>query len=193
MNQSSKTQKLVGTAILAAIVFVLQTFASSIHIGPFSITLALVPIIIGAIVFGPVSGAALGAVFGAVVCYAVITGADVGGNLMLQQNAAVTLIVCILKSTIAGYVAGIIAKKVKGTVGTVLAAIACPVCNTGILSLAMIFVFKDLVASWAALAGFSSSILYIIVGVVGLNFLVELAINIVFVPTITHIIKAVKK
>ena len=197
MVKDYKIKTLVGTAILAAIVVILQTFASSIHIGPFSITLALVPIIIGAIVFGPVSGAVLGAAFGMVVTWAVITGADVGGYLMFQQNPAVTVIVCILKSTVAGYLAGVVSRicSVKGkmTLGTVLAAIICPVCNTGILSIAMITIFSDLVMGWAQGAGHTSLISYIIIGVVGMNFLVELAINIVFVPTITHIIKAIKK
>jgi len=197
MSKNSNVKTLVGTAILTAIVVILQTFASSIHIGPFSITLALVPIIIGAIVFGPWSGALLGAAFGAVVTWAVITGADVGGYLMFQQNPVVTVIVCILKSTVAGYLAGLVSRicsgKGKMTLGTVLAAIICPVCNTGILSIAMITIFGDLVMGWAQSAGHTSLIGYIIIGVVGLNFLVELAINIVFVPTVTHVIKAIRK
>ncbi len=194
---TSKTNRLVGTALLMAIVIVLQAFASSIRIGPFSITLALVPIIIGAIIYGPLSGALLGAAFGGVVLYAVITGADVGGNLMLQQNALVTALVCIIKSTAAGYISGLVAKaftkRGKTTLGTVLAAILCPIINTGILCITMLIVFSDLVSSWAQGAGFSSNISYIILGMVGLNFLVELLINLIFVPTIAHIIKAVKK
>lgn len=194
---NSKTKKLVGTAVLAAIVVVLQLFASSIRIGPFSITLALVPIIIGAIVYGPVSGAVLGGAFGVVVCWAVITGADIGGNLMFQQNAIVTVLACLLKSTVAGYVAGLLnsafAKHKKTTLGAVAAAVVCPVVNTGILSITMILVFKDLVTSWASAAGFSNAVSYIIFGMVGINFLVELAINIVFIPAIIHIIKAAKK
>lgn len=194
---NSKTQKLVGTAILMAIVVILQLFASSFKIGPFTITLALVPIMIGAIVYGAAAGAALGAAFGVVVCWAVITGADIGGNLMFQQNAVVTVLVCILKSTVAGYVAGIVAdvftRRGKITLGTVLAAILCPLINTSILCITMLIVFGELVATWAAGAGFGNNLSYIILGMVGLNFLVELAINIVFVPTITHIIRAVKK
>ena len=45
--------KLVLTGILAAIVVVLQYFSSYIKFGPFSITLALVPIIVGAAICGP--------------------------------------------------------------------------------------------------------------------------------------------
>ena len=60
-------QRMVVTAILAAIVAVLQLVAGSIRVGPFTLTLSLVPIIIGAILYGPWTGALLGAVFGAVV------------------------------------------------------------------------------------------------------------------------------
>lgn len=200
MNQKNTTFTLVGTAVLAAVVVVLQLFASAIKIGPFTITLALVPIIIGAIVFGKGAGATLGAVFGAVVCYAVITGADPGGYIMFQQNAAATLITCVLKSTLAGFLAGYAAQLISGTklknkstIAAISAAIICPVVNTGILSIAMITIFNDLVSSWAVAANYSSAIGYIILSMVGVNFLVEMAINIVFVPAITHIIKAIKK
>ena len=200
MNNKSKTVSLAGTAVLAAIVVVLQLFASTIKVGPFTITLALVPIIIGSIVFGKGAGATLGTVFGAIVCYSVITGADVGGYIMFQQNPVITLLVCMAKSTLAGFLAGLFAQlinktalKSKTTVSAAAAAVICPVVNTGILSVAMITIFYDLVSSWAVDAGFSSPISYIILGMVGINFLVELAINIVFVPAITHIIKAVRR
>ena len=85
-NSKFNVRKLVGAAVLAAIIVVLQLVVSSIHVGPFSITLALIPIIIGAIVYGPGTGAGLGAVFGLVVCYAVVTGADAGGFLMFQEK-----------------------------------------------------------------------------------------------------------
>ena len=85
MKNRSKIQTVVVTAILAAIIIVLQTFASGIRIGPFTITLSLVPIVLGAVLYGPFQGAFLGAVFGVVVCVAVVTGADAGGFLMFQE------------------------------------------------------------------------------------------------------------
>ena len=58
-TNKNHVQRLVATAILAAIVIVLQLFVS-IPIGIFTITLTLVPIMIGAIMFGPSCGAFLG-------------------------------------------------------------------------------------------------------------------------------------
>ncbi len=191
------TRKLVGAAVLAAIVVVLQLVVSGIRIGPFTITLALLPIIVGAIVYGPVTGAALGAVFGLVVCYTVVTGLDQGGFLMFQQNPVVTLLVCVAKSTVAGFVSGAVyracEKGGRGRLGVVLAAILCPVCNTGILCIAMVTVFQQLVGQWAVAAGSASLFGYIVAGVVGVNFLIELALDLVLVPVICRILRAVKR
>ena len=59
--------RLTSLALLAALIVVLQTVASGIKIGPVPISLTLVPIVVGAILFGPGAGAFLGGVFG-VVC-----------------------------------------------------------------------------------------------------------------------------
>ena len=72
-------RKMIYTAMLAAVVVVLQLFVS-IPLGMFTITLTLVPIMLGAILFGPTSGAFLGGVFGVVVAIQVITGAAGAAN-----------------------------------------------------------------------------------------------------------------
>lgn len=194
-NDTNKVRRLVGTAILAAIVVVLQTMASSIHIGPFTITLSLVPIIIGAVLYGPASGAILGAAFGLVVCSAVITGADPSGSLMFQESPFWTLFFCMLKSTVAGCVAGLVSRAFAGkklNVGVILAAVLCPICNTGILCFALATIFRDLAGQWASANGHTSVLAFIILGMVGINFLVEMAINIVLIPVILRILQAAK-
>ena len=196
-NRKVSARNLVGAAVLAAIIVVLQVAVSSVRVGPFTITLALIPIIIGAIVYGPGAGAGLGAVFGLAVCYAVVTGVDAGGFLMFQEQPAVTLLVCVAKSTVAGLVAGLVnracERHARPKLGVVLAAILCPICNTGILSVAMVTVFNDLVSQWAIAAGNASLIGYVIIGVVGVNFLIELAIDLILVPVISRILRAVKR
>jgi len=189
-------QRLVGTAVLAAIIVVLQLVASGIKIGPFTITLSLVPIIIGAILFGPVSGGVLGAVFGGMVCISVVTGADPGGFLMFQQLPVLTLFLCVLKSTAAGVVAGILWKVLKSKsniLAVTLSAIACPICNTGILCIGMLAFYNELVTGWAIGEGFANAFAYVILGMVGLNFLVELAINLVLTPVILRVINIIGK
>ena len=77
--------RLTSLALLAALVVVLQTVASGIRIGPVPISLTLVPIVVGAILFGPGAGAGLGAVFGVVCLIAGITGADRGPWILDDQ------------------------------------------------------------------------------------------------------------
>ena len=186
-------QQLVGTAVLAALIVILQLVASGIKIGPFTITLSLVPIILGACLFGPVSGAILGAVFGGMVCISVVTGADPGGHLMFLQLPALTLFLCLLKSTAAGLVAGILYRLVKNKdLGAILAAVVCPICNTGILCIGILAFYNELVTGWAIAEGFSNAIGYVILGMVGINFRVELAINLVLAPVILRVLSIVK-
>lgn len=195
-KSKTQIQRMVVTAVLAAIVAVLQLVAGSIRVGPFTFTLSLVPIIIGAILYGPWTGALLGAVFGAVVCGMVVSGIDAGGFLMFQQKPFLTLFICLLKSTVAGFVAGLISKTLAENrlkLGTVLAAILCPVCNTGILSIAVLAFYRDLASQWALAAGQSSVLAYVILVMVGVNFLIELAVDLILVPVILRIIGAVKK
>ena len=70
MNLTKKmsTQQMVLAAVLTAIVFVLQLVAVMVgHVGIFSLTLCLVPIVIGAATCGIGVGAWLGFVFGVAV------------------------------------------------------------------------------------------------------------------------------
>ena len=62
--KSTKTQKIVGIGLFTAIIVVLQLLAATIKFGPFSITLVLAPIVIGAALYGIGAGAWLGLVFG---------------------------------------------------------------------------------------------------------------------------------
>lgn len=192
----NKIQKMVILAILTAIIVVLQNFAAAIHIGPFTITLSLVPIMIGAVLYGKWAGAFLGAVFGVVVCTAVISGADVGGNAMFQQLPFLTLFLCMLKSTAAGWVAGWLCKLLARKhlyLGVAASSVICPIVNTGILTSGMLLFYNDLVTGWALGEGYDSAFLYIFFGMVGVNFLLEMAINLVLVPAIVRLIQALKK
>ncbi|MCR5775234.1 MAG: ECF transporter S component [Lachnospiraceae bacterium] len=193
----SKTQKLVGTAVLVALVIVLQTVGSGIRIGPFTPTLSLVPIIIGAIMFGPLTGAVLGLVFSIIVMVSVISGADAGGGMMFVQNPVATTLIVLLKGTLAGFVSGIVVKKITEktnmTIGVAAAAVAAPVCNTAIFCIGVLLFFKPLITSWGEAAGYTNVFSYTIAGLVGVNFIVELVIDLVLVPVIVRVITAIKR
>ncbi len=184
---------MVGLAILTAIVVVLQLLGSFIKFGPFTISLVLIPIVVGAALYGPRGGAFLGFVFGVIVLIAVITGADQGGFILWSANWFLTALTCLGKGILAGLLAGVVyrAFEKKNTVfATVLAAITAPVVNTGIFLICMNLFFHKILVEWA---GGSNVVYYMIVGLVGVNFLIELGISIILSPAIVTIIKSRKK
>lgn len=185
---------LVVGAVLTALVAVLQYMGSFIKFGPFSISLVLIPIVIGTATCGWKIGAWLGFVFGAMV---LITG---DAAAFLAVNALGTVITVLVKGTLCGLIAGLAFKGAQKLFGgnTYLAAsvsaIVCPVVNTGVFLLGCLAFFMDTIAVWAEGAGLGGGIAhYMIFGLVGGNFLVELAANIIFSPIIVRIIKATER
>lgn len=193
-KQNGGTRKMTGLAIFTAIIVVLQVLCTFVRFGPFSITLALAPIIIGTAMYGKGAGAYLGGVFGAVVLVTGLLGWD-GGTVMLLMgiNPLGCVLVCLLKGVAAGFFAGLcyelIAKK-SDKLGVLISGVVCPVVNTGLFIVGMLVFFFDTLSGWA---GGQNLLLYIIVGLTGVNFLVELAVNIVLSSGITRIIRAGKK
>ncbi|MBQ9901344.1 MAG: ECF transporter S component [Clostridia bacterium] len=187
MNKGSKKKtdivKLVGVALLTAIVVVLQYLGSFIKFGPFSISLVLVPIVIGAALYGRSAGAWLGFVFSIVV----LLQADTA--LFYQANFIGTIIVVLLKGTLAGFLAGVVYKaleKKNVTFAVVAAAFTCPVVNTGIFLLGSVVFFMDTIKTWAA---GTNVFVFMIVGLVGFNFLFELVTNMLLSPVIVRLIQ----
>lgn len=188
-NTSGKTKKLTVLALLTAIVVVLQALAISIRFGIFTITLVLAPIIVGAALYGAAAGAWLGFVFGVVV---VLT--DAGP--FLAVSVIGTIITCICKGVLSGLAAGAVYRlleKKNSLLASVCAGICAPVVNTGVFLIGCRLFFYDTVAAWGAAVGFENTALYMIVSFVGVNFLVELGINLVLSSAIVQIIRAGRK
>ena len=168
----TNTKKIAGVGLLSAIVVVLQLLGSFIHFGPFSISLVLIPIVVGASLYGALSGAWLGLVFGITV--------------LLSGDAAAFFTV-ILKGALAGLLAGGIYKLLESknkAVATIISAIVCPVVNTGIFLIGCRLFFFDTIKEWA---GGTNAFVYMITGLVGFNFLFELGANIILSPTIVKL------
>ena len=185
-NISGKTKKMTVLALLTAIVVVLQALAISIRFGVFTITLVLAPIIVGAALYGVGAGAWLGFVFGVVV---VLT--DAGP--FLAVSVIGTIITCISKGVLSGLAAGAVYRlleKKNSLVASICAGICAPVVNTGVFLIGCRLFFYDTVAAWGAAVGFENTALYMIVSFVGVNFLVELGINLVLSSAVVQIIRA---
>ena len=188
-STKNKTMMLTTMGLLTAIVVVLQAMAIAIRFGVFNITLVLVPIVVGAALYGWKAGAWLGFVFGVVVLFT-----DAGAFLAI--NVPGTIITVLLKGTLAGAAAGLIyslLSRKNDILGVIGAGIVSPIVNTGIFLLGCFVFFYDTIAQWAAGAGFENVGVYMVTAFVGLNFVVELAINLVLSSAIVLILKVAKK
>ena len=105
---NQKIKRMVSMAFLMALVLVLQILGGIIPpVGGFSISLVLIPIVMGAVLYGPKAGALLGATFGVIVYINCVTGADPGGAMVFQANPVLCLLVVLGKGILAGLAAGV--------------------------------------------------------------------------------------
>ena len=192
--KKAEIKRMAAISLLIAMIVVLQFIGGMIPpVGGFSISLVLIPIVLGAAVYGPKSGAILGAAFGTIVAINCVTGADPGGAMVFQANPVLCVIVVLLKGTLAGFVSGLVYKLFKGVnsyLAMLLAAIVCPLVNTGVFICCMYLFFIDVLAAWA---GGGDVLGYILTGLILANFVPELIINVVFSPAGNMIARIVQK
>ena len=188
MKNNLLIKKMAGVGVLAAIVIILQSLSSLIKFGPFSITLALIPIAVGAILYGPLCGAFLG------LCMGVVTLFD--AQLFISMSPFGTVVTCILKASLAGLVAGYVNKalyKKNKVLAIILASFVTPIVNTGIFALFCFTIIRnDLIGSLSDFGAESLTNLVFVV-FIGVNFLVEVGTIAIFSPTIVTLIKIITK
>lgn len=220
---NSKVKQIVGIGLFTALVLVLQFLGGSIRFGVFSISLVLVPIVVGAAVYGWQAGAFLGFSFGV----AVLLSGDAGA--FLAVDVIGTILTVLVKGTAAGLISGLVYKFVLKLLNkqsqkkiqymkkhhglgecceagvydyisrnnryfaVIFSAVVCPVVNTGIFLLGCWLFFMDTVAEWGAAAGFDNVASYMFIGLAGINFLIELGTNILLAPVITRLVGYARK
>lgn len=184
------TETLVMLSLLTALVALLSYMGGFIRIGGLaSISLTLIPVVLGAALYGPYAGAWLGAVSGVVFFMTADAvfwfGLSIGG----------TVITVLIKGACAGLAAGYVYKLLESKnkyLAIMVAAIAAPVVNTGIFIIGCLIFFIGAVRDMAAGAGMGVGG-YLIVGFVGLNFVFELIVNIAVAPALSRLIDIAKK
>ena len=188
-RKKMSTRTLVLGALLTALVFVLQFMGAAIRFGTFSISLVLIPIVIGAVTCGKGVGAWLGLIFGV----AVLASGDAAP--FMAVNVWGTIITVLVKGIACGFFAGLVYQALKKIISSsylaaVIASLVCPVINTGVFLLGCKIFFMDTITLWA---GGSNVGKYMVFVLVGANFLFEMAVNIIFAPAIVQILKIVNK
>lgn len=192
--KNAKIQRMVGIALLMALVIVLQFLGGILTTASgFSISLVLIPIVLGTAVFGPSAGAILGGTFGVIVFINCVTGTDRGGAMVFQANPILCFLVVMGKGILAGMAAGGVYRLLRDKskyIAMLCAAIVCPVVNTGIFIACMLTFFREVLSAWAE---GGDLVAYILTGLVVANFVPELIINVVFSPASARILQIVTK
>ena len=186
---------MVTLSLLTTIVVVLQLLGGSIMISGVSVTLVLVPIVVGASIYGVKDGAFLGAVFGLITFINCMRHNSPFEGMLFDASPWFCGLVCMVKATAAGYVAALVQKllykwKSKGLLSYMGAAIAAPVVNTAIFACGMILFFRDAMNGFFGDTKFMYNLFVLVIGV---NFFAELAVNLICAPAIATIVKAAKK
>lgn len=194
MTNNEKRKKQIETlalgAVLTALVIILQFMGSFIRFGMFSVSLVLVPIVIGAAMCGIKVAAWLGFVFGAVV----LLSGDAAPFMSISLYG--TVITVLAKGIGCGLAAGFVYKLLNEKskyLAVMAASVVCPVVNTGIFLLGCAVFFLEGITPWAAAEGCKNVVEYMFLFLAGGNFIFELVTNLILGPAVTTLLKAFKK
>ena len=187
---SLDVKKLTCLAMLTALGVVLQFAGSFIKLGMFSVSLVLVPIVVGAAICGPIAGGWLGFVFGLIV----LLSGDATAFLTIDPFG--TIVTVLVKGALSGFVSGLVYRfleRFNRYVAVFASAIMCPIVNTGIFLVGCLLFFMDTIKEWASSLGYASAGSYMIIGLAGGNFLFELLFNLLLAPAIVTLISLAPK
>lgn len=191
-NGYFSARRITWLAILLSLVIVLQTFGGSINIGAVQLNFTLIPIVLGAILLGPLAGLILGFACGVVVLIQVIVGLVPFYTLIWTETPVVAALTCVLKTSVAGllcgYVYKVVAKK-SVYVAVFMASAIVPIVNTGLFVVGCLGMWDAIVM----IAGGSNIFGFIILSLVGFNFFIELAVNVLVAPALYKVIKVIDK
>ena len=204
MTNSQKIKKLVGLATLTALVVGLQFLSNYVSFGSVSITLALIPVAVGAILYGPLAGLFLGAVMGGIALAAPST---LG---FLQYNVGLTILLCLVKTSVAGLVSGLlfklfanIAKKQSETnkkkmlfaTGIIVAALVVPVINTGIFIVGATIIYNgySVVLEDGSVIYPFASLGLTISAIITANFLIEFLVSAILSPALVTLVQVLTR
>ena len=188
MKESKFNQESIRKLTLVALLTALATALSFIKIPILgaSITLVLPVVIIGGAIYGPLVGAWL------TVIPNLIALTEAGIFLVTSPVGCVATL--LLKGILAGFVSGVVYKALskKHPIGAVTcAAVVAPVINSGVFVLGCYIFIWDYLVSLAGENGVGIGLL--LFGLAGLNFIIELVLNVILCPSILRIIQIASK
>ena len=194
-KQKQNILYLVQLALLTAVIMVLHFSGVAIPAFGTKISLVLIPIALGAMLLGPVAGAILGFIYGMTVFISLgVMHMDPFTGFLFDNTPIMAALICTVKTTAAGFVAGwvyrVLAKK-NVLLAVFVAAALVPTVNTGIFVLGCFLIYST-ISEFAAGAGYSA-VYFILIICAGLNYVLELAINLIFSPALERLVRLLSK
>ena len=190
MKQRKEQHELVKRLVLIGLFTALTVVFGFIKIPIMGVTVKMdLPVVIlGAVILGPIAGAWL------TVIPTLITFITGEAALFMTYSPFGTFLTIFLKGVLAGLAAGFVYKALckKHPIGAVTCAAAvAPVVNSGVFLLGCyVFIWEHLVV----LAEQSQvSIFVLILGLVLINFVIELVMNVILCPTIYRVLQSASR
>ena len=190
MKRNKTVYKMSIVALLIGIMALMGfTPIGTIQAGVLTITLLGIPLAISACIFGPYYGALLGLVWGVIAIVQSITGMDPLGATLITINPLGLIVTCIVPRVLTGYLAGLIYKlnakwDKKGHINSVVTCALVTVFNTVFFMTSLALFFFNTPELQAIAQTLSNTYgvnafnpFLFIVFAVGINFLVEIAVN----------------
>lgn len=199
MNTRAKRKQsvlqLVQFALLTAVTMVLHFSGVAIPAFGTKISLVLIPLALCAMLLGPVFGAVLGFIYGATVFISLgVMHMDPFTGFLFDSAPVATFLICTIKTTAAGLLAGWVYKLLQSKsqpLAIFVAAALVPTVNTGIFVIGCFAIYN--VISQVAVSNGYSTVYFILIVCAGVNYALELAVNMIFAPALERIVSLVRK
>ena len=184
MNGKERVRYVANLGIFTALVVALGFASNYITIGIVNINLALFVVVLGACLLGPVAGLWLGFVDGVMCLVAPPTLAA-----FMPVNPLMTVLLCLLKTGLAGFICGIVfdafksLKKDRIYLGIVIVSLLVPIINTGIFIGGTLLFFMDV---------YGNDVVNLLTTTMLINFVIEVAVTIALSGITYRLIKLFK-
>lgn len=186
MNKSITTKQIVLTGLFLALEIILQIVGNYLQFGPVNINISLVAVVLAAAICGPISGAIIGFFNGIMALLSPSTIA-----VFMPVSPVGTVLACLLKCTLAGLISGFVFKllrKKNKILGLIVSSLLVPIINTGIFIICCLIFFRPILESNVTSGAFPNIWMFLLVGFIGWNFLIELVSTGVLSPIVGGVI-----
>lgn len=179
-KNSVHLRKLTQLALLIAVELAMWAIGlGMVQFGPLKMSFLTLPIAVGAVICGPLSGMALGCVFGLISLSDAISGSSVMTNTFFVISPVHTVILCVGMRMLMGLCSGLLYKGLrkldkKGTWSYFVSAISAPLLNTLFFMSYIVLVFYrcDYVQGLVSKLGAANPLMFVVL-LVGVQGLVE--------------------